>query len=88
MALTQNAKTILEFLQKHKDEDLTAQDVAESTGLNKKTVDGSFTLVFQKRGYGKRQQMEIELADGSHQTVKFLRLTEAGLKLDPDSADA
>jgi hypothetical protein len=30
---------------------------------------------------------EIELDDGSHKAVKFIRLTEAGKSFDPDAED-
>jgi hypothetical protein len=30
-----------------------------------------------------REEGEIEMADGSHKTVKFIRLTDAGREFDP-----
>ena len=30
---------------------------------------------------------EVELADGSHKPVKFIKLTDAGLEFDPDKQD-
>jgi len=34
-----------------------------------------------------RVPAEIELADGTHKQVKFLKLTEAGLALDTNASD-
>ena len=40
-----------------------------------------------KKGLGERVTAEIELEDGSHKTVKFLKLTDAGLALDVDAVE-
>ena len=34
-----------------------------------------------------RVPAEIELEDGSHKSVKFIKLTEAGMAFDPDAED-
>ena len=66
---------------------MTAQDVAEALGLEKRSVDGSFTSALQRKGLGIRVPAEVELEDGSHKQVKFLVLTEAGLAFDPDATE-
>ena len=71
----------------HNGENLTAADVADATGLEKKQVDGIFTSAIQRKGLGVRTPAEVELEDGSHKQVKFLSLTPAGMAFDPD-ADA
>lgn len=65
---------------------MTAADVAEALGLDARSVNGSFTS-FQKKGWGIREEAEIELEDGKHKTVKFLRLTDVGLSIDLDNID-
>ncbi len=81
-----NTRKIFDYLVEHNGEDITSADVAAALGLEKRSVDGSFTS-FQKKGWGVREEAEEELADGSHQRVKFLRLTEAGLIVDPDAEE-
>ena len=87
MAMKENTKRVFEYLKKVND-NVTAADVADALGLEKKTVDGIFTSAIQKKGYGVRIPAEVELDDGSHRPVKFLKLTDAGMSLDLDAADA
>ena len=68
-------------------QDITAADVADALGLEKRSVDGIFTSAIQRKGLGIRTPAEVELSDGTHKAVKFLSLTEAGMAFDPD-ADA
>lgn len=85
MAMKPNTRLVFDYLKGNTDKDLTAADVAEALGLEKRQVDGIFTSALQRKSYGVREEAEIELADGSHQRVKYLRLTEDGLALDPDA---
>lgn len=88
MAMKENTKKVFEYLKGIGNEDVTAQDVAEALGLEKKSVDGIFTSAIQKKAYGIRVPAEVELEDGTHKTVKFLKLTPEGMALDLDAADA
>ena len=65
--------------------DVTAADVADALGLEKRQVDGIFTSAIQRKGLGVRVPAEVELEDGSHKAVKFLVLTADGLAFDPDA---
>ena len=85
--MKENSRKVLEYLKANNGKDLTSADVAEALGLEKRSVDGIFTSAIQRKGLGVRTPAEIELEDGSHKTVKFLSLTEAGMAFDPD-ADA
>lgn len=87
MAMKENSKKVLMYLKSINGENVTAADVAEACGLEKRQVDGIFTSALQRKGYGVRVPAEIELEDGTHKAVKFLQLTDAGMALDPD-ADA
>lgn len=78
---------VLNYLKENHDQDLTAAMVAEALGLEKRQVDGIFTSAIQRKEYGYREEAELTLADNSHQKVKFLRLTEAGLELNPEAAE-
>lgn len=87
MAMKENSKKVLEYLKTINGQDVTAADVAEALGLEKRSVDGIFTSAIQRKGLGIRTPAEVELDDGTHKAVKFLSLTEAGMAFDPD-ADA
>jgi len=87
MAMKENSKNVLNYLKSINGADVTAADVADALGLEKRQVDGIFTSAIQRKGLGERIPAEIELDDGTHKAVKFLRLTAAGMSFDPD-ADA
>ena len=56
--------------------------------LLRKFVDGIFTSAIQRKGFGVRVPAEVELEDGTHKAVKFLKLTAAGRELDVNAEDA
>lgn len=85
--MKENTKRVLSYLKNNVGQDVTAADVAEALGLEKRQVDGIFTSAFQRKQFGVREEAEVTMEDGSHKKVKFLRLTEAGLNLDPNSQD-
>lgn len=85
--MKENSKRILNYLKEINGENVTAADVAAALGLEKKSVDGSFTSAIQRKGLGVRVPAEIELEDGTHKQVKFLTLTPAGLAFDPDATE-
>jgi len=88
MAMKENSKKVLEYLKGINGENVTAADVAEACGLEKRQVDGIFTSALQRKGLGVRVPAEIELEDGTHKAVKFLQLTPAGMSFDPDAEAA
>jgi len=85
MAMKENSKKVFNYLKSINGQNVTAADVAETLGLEKRSVDGIFTSAIQRKGLGIRVPAEIELEDGSHKTVKFLQLTDAGMAFDPDA---
>lgn len=87
MAMKQNSKMVLNYLKEIHGQDVTAADVAEALGLEKRSVDGIFTSAIQRKGLGVRVPAEVELEDGTHKAVKFLVLTEDGMKFDPDATE-
>ena len=42
-----------------------------------------YSSAIQRKGLGVREIAEVELEDGTHKQVKFLKLTEAGMSFDP-----
>lgn len=89
MAMKENSKKVITYLQGVSDDvDMTAADVAAELGMEKRSVDGIFTSAIQRKGLGVRVPAEVELEDGTHKPVKFLKLTTAGRSFDADAADA
>ena len=80
MALKPNSKLVYDFVLAHNGEDITAANIAEGTGLPLKSVNGIITSAFQKKGLMYRE--EVAITGG---VVKYVRLTEDGLNLDPDA---
>lgn len=82
--MKENSKKVLNYLKQINGEDVTAADVAEVLGIEKKSVDGIFTSAIQRKGLGVRVPAEVLLEDGTHKAVKFLKLTDAGMEFDPE----
>lgn len=87
MALKENSKKIYYFVKEHEAENITAQDIADGTGLGVKQVNGSVTSAFQRKNLMERVEAEVQMEDGTHKTVKFIKLTDAGRAFDPESAE-
>ena len=85
MAMKENSWAVLSYLQNLGDDvNVTSGDVANTLGFEKRQVDGIFTSAIQRKGLGIRVPAEIELEDGSHKAVKFLKLTPAGKAYKPE----
>lgn len=81
--MKENTKKVITYLQGlNPTENVTAADVADELGLEKRSVDGIFTSAIQRKSLGERVEAEIELEDGTHKKVKFLKLTDAGRAID------
>ncbi len=82
-----NSKAVLNYLKEINGQNVTSGDVAEALGLEKRQVDGIFTSAIQRKSLGIRVPAEVELEDGTHKSVKFLQLTDAGMNFDPDAEE-
>lgn len=87
MAMKENSRRVLDYLKSINGQNVTAADVADALGLEKRSVDGIFTSAIQRKGLGIRTPAEVELADGTHKQVKFLSLTDAGMAFDPTAEE-
>ncbi len=87
MAMKENSKKVLEYLKTVAGQNVTAADVADALGLEKRSVEGIFTSAIQRKGLGVLAAAEVELEDGGHKSVKFLSLTEAGMAFDPNAEE-
>lgn len=86
--LKENSKLVYNYVLENGEKNITAADIAEGTGLPVRSVNGIVTSAFQRKGLMERVPAEVELPDGSHKAVKFIRLTEAGKEFDPNATDA
>jgi len=84
--MSENAQKVLAYLKGIDNENVTVHDISEAIDLPVNSITGTFNS-FVKKGLGERVAAEVEVADGSHKAVKFLKLTDAGMDFDP-TADA
>ena len=86
--LKENSLKVFNYVKENDGKNMTAADIAEGTGLEVRSVNGIVTSAFQRKDLMERVPAEVELPDGSHKAVKFIRLTEAGKEFDPNDTDA
>ena len=84
--LSANAKVIMKRLQELEGADITVHDLSEDIGLPVNSITGTFNS-FVKKGLGERVIATVELEDGKEETVKFLKLTDAGQALDTEATE-
>ena len=92
MAMSEKTATVLNYLKEIHGEKVTAADISvalggEEAGFGKKSIDGIVTSGLQRKGLAERVPAEIELEDGTHKAVKFIRLTAAGKAFTPGVDD-
>jgi len=88
-AVSEKSLVVLEYLKGIGDQNVTAADIAEALGMEKKSVDGIVTSgLIRNKGLAERIPAEIELEDGSHKQVKFIKATAAGMAYDHEAAKA
>ena len=88
MALKENSRKVFDYVKAHDGEDFTAKDIAKALDLAIQSVNGIVTSAFQRKGLMERVPAEIENADGTHDKVKLIKLTDAGKAFDPDAEPA
>ena len=86
--VSEKSLVVLNYLKENQGTRMTAADIAEALGLEKKSVDGIVTSGLQRKGYAERIPAEIELEDGTHKPVKFIQATAAGMAYDHAAAQA
>lgn len=77
---SERAATVLTHLQANRDKEETAQQIAEATGIDKKSINGIITSL-QNKGLTYRVVLP-ERKDG-----KIVMLTEDGVRIDPMADD-
>lgn len=76
MKVSEKGLALMAFIQ-DANGDVLAHDAAEALGVSVSSITGTFNAIV-KKGLGERIQAEIETAEGTHKTVKFLKLTAEG----------
>ena len=95
MKLKENSKIVYEYVKAHEAENITANDIAEATGLSPRQVNGIITMAFQRHKDEDKNEVplmqripaEIELEDGSHKAIKLIQLTEEGRNITIEDAE-
>lgn len=93
MKLKENSRLVYDYVKAHEDENITAADIAEATGLTSRQVNGAITMAFQRHKEEidgekvevplmKRVPAELEQEDGSHKAIKLIKLTDAGREIE------
>lgn len=91
--MKENSYNVFNYVKTHEDENITAKDIAAALELDPRQVNGIITAAFQRhreeQGDEKvivplmervEGEIETETEDGKvkHETVKFIKLTDAG----------
>lgn len=95
MKLKENSKIVFDFVKEHEDENITANDIAEATGLTSRQVNGIITMAFQRHKDEEKNEVplmervvaEVEEADGTHSKVKLIKLTDEGRNITVEVAE-
>lgn len=85
--MSEKTAKVLEYLKGINGENVTSADIAEALGMEKKSVDGIVTSGLQRKELAERVPAEIELEDGTHKAVKFIKLTAKGQNFVPGVDD-
>lgn len=91
VAVSEKSKIVLDYLKSIGDQNVTAADIAEAVGMEKKSVDGIVTSgLIRNKGLAERIPAQIEVTDdegnAKYKDVKFIKLTEAGQNYDHEAA--
>lgn len=87
-AVSEKSLVVLNFLKEHHGENMTAADISEFLGMEKKSVEGIVTSGLQRKKLAERIPAEVEMPDGLHRSVKFIQATAEGLAYDHEEAKA
>lgn len=87
--ISEKALQVLNFLKSNPDENYTSADIGAALGYEKKTIDGVVTAgLIRNKDLVERIPAEMELADGTHKSIKLIKLTPAGAAYDHDKVTA
>jgi Mn-dependent DtxR family transcriptional regulator len=92
VAVSEKSLVVLNYLKSINGANVTAADIAEALGMEKKSVDGIVTSGLQRKGLTERVPAQVEVTDEDGNTkyvdVKFIKLTDKGVAYDHEAAQA
>ena len=93
VAVSEKSLVVLNYLKSIGDANVTAADIADALGMEKKSVDGIVTSgLIRNKGLAERIPAQIEVTDEEgnvkYKDVKFIKLTDAGQAYDHEAAQA
>lgn len=83
--MSEKCKMVLEYLKSVNGANVTSADIANALKMPKQSVEGVITAGLGRKKLAERVPAEIELPDGTHKGVKFIRLTDEGMNFDPNA---
>lgn len=87
--VSEKSLVVLNYLKNLGDVNVTAADIAEALGMEKKTVDGVITAgLIRNKNLVERVEAEMQLEDGTHKPIKLIKLTDAGRAYDHEAVTA
>ena len=99
MKLKENSKIVYDYVKAHEDENITANDIADATGLSSKSVNGIVTMSFQRHKEeidGEKVEVPLmkrvpgeAITDEKGKAVipKYIHLTEEGRNITVEDAE-
>lgn len=99
MKLKENNRMVYDFVKEHEDENITAADIVEATGLTSRQVNGIITMSFQRHKEEiDGEKVEVPLMKrvpgepttdekGKAVVPKYIHLTEEGRNIEIEDAD-
>ncbi len=96
MKLKENSKIVYEFVKAHEDENITANDIADATGLTSRQVNGIITMAFQRHKDEDKNEVPLMERVSGEPTVdekgkavvpKYIHLTDEGRNIEVEDAE-
>jgi len=96
MKLKENSLLVYNYVKEHEAENITANEIAEATGLTSRQVNGIITMAFQRHKDEEKNEVPLmERVPGEPTTneqgkaviPKYIRLTAAGRNIEIEDAE-
>lgn len=96
MKLKENSLLVYDFVKEHENENITADDIAEATGLTSRQVNGIITMAFcRHKNEDKVEEPLMERVPGEvvvdsagkPKVPKYIKLTEVGRNITVEEAE-
>lgn len=94
MKLKENSKMVYDYVKAHEAENITANEIAEATGLTSRQVNGIITMAFQRHKDEDKNDLPLMEripgeattdAKGKAVIPKYIKLTDAGRAIEVET---